>query len=89
VIEVPAIPGASLPLNGGPESGPPLFTDDHSLWVAWAAAWLREYECQTRYLSLLALEAAEDVELRLAWLQWWQATCDCRDASRRLDGNPV
>lgn len=59
--------------------------EDHALWEAWAEAWLREYRCHARYLSLLALDAAEECELRYAWLEWWSATCDCRDASRRLD----
>lgn len=57
----------------------------HPLWVAWEEAWLREYRCYARYLSLLALDGTEDVELASAWLEWWNATCDCRDASRRLD----
>jgi hypothetical protein len=60
--------------------------DDHTLRTAWAAAWLREYRCHTRYLSLLALDAGEEIELRFAWLDWWDATCVCRDALRRLEG---
>jgi hypothetical protein len=60
--------------------------DDHTLRTAWAAAWLREYRCHTRYLSLLALDAGEEIELRFAWLDRWKATCVCRDALRRLEG---
>jgi hypothetical protein len=60
--------------------------EDHTLRVAWEAAWLQEYRCHMRYLSLLALDAAEDCELRFAWLDWWNATCVCRDALRRLEG---
>jgi hypothetical protein len=55
------------------------------LHAAWAAAWLREYRCQTRYISLLEVEAAEELELRFAWLEWWDATCVCREALRRLE----
>jgi hypothetical protein len=59
--------------------------EDHGLRSAWGAAWLREYRCHTHYRSLLALEAVEELELRLAWLDWWNATCLCRDALRRLE----
>ena len=59
--------------------------EDHTLRTAWAAAWLREYRCNTRYLSLLALDAADEVEVRLAWLDWWDAACTCREALRRLE----
>jgi hypothetical protein len=60
--------------------------EEQRLRAAWAAAWLREYRCQTRYVALLALDAVEDLELRLAWLDWWNATCVCREALRRLEG---
>jgi hypothetical protein len=52
---------------------------------AWAAAWLREYRCHTRYLSLLATDSAGELELRFAWLEWWDASCVCREALRRLE----
>jgi len=45
--------------------------EDHGLRAAWAAAALREYRCHARYISLLALEAAGELELRFAWLEWW------------------
>jgi hypothetical protein len=60
--------------------------NEHSLRAAWAAAWLREYRCHTHYLALLALDAAEELELRFAWLDWWDATCVCREAAARLEG---
>ena len=55
------------------------------LRAAWAAAWLQEYRCHVRYLSLLADDAAEELELRFAWLEWWDAACVCREALRRLE----
>jgi hypothetical protein len=64
-------------------------TEEPSLRTAWAAAWLREYRCHTRYLSLLALDAVEEFELRFAWLDWWNATCVCRDALLRLEGSAL
>jgi hypothetical protein len=57
------------------------------LRAAWAEAWLREYRCQLRYIALLQVEAAEELELRFAWLEWWDAACVCRDALRRLEGS--
>lgn len=60
--------------------------ESERLRAAWAAAWLREYRCHTRYVSLLALDTAEELELRFAWLEWWDATCVCREALRRLEG---
>jgi hypothetical protein len=57
------------------------------LRAAWAAAWLREYRCQTRYFSLLEVDAAEELELRFAWLEWWDAACVCREALRRLESS--
>jgi hypothetical protein len=63
-------------------------SESERLRAAWAAAWLREYRCRTRYVSLLALDAAEELELRFAWLEWWDATCVCREALRRLEGTP-
>jgi hypothetical protein len=59
--------------------------EEQPLRAAWAAAWLREYRCHTRYLSLLAQDIVEDFELRFAWLDWWNATCVCREALRRLE----
>jgi hypothetical protein len=64
-------------------------TEEPSLRTAWAVAWLREYRCHTRYLSLLALDAVEEFELRFAWLDWWNATCVCRDALLRLEGSAL
>ena len=61
-------------------------TEGERLRAAWTTAWLREYRCHARYISLLALDAAEELELRFAWLEWWDATCVCREALRRLDG---
>ncbi|HEY6456248.1 MAG TPA: hypothetical protein VIY90_13325 [Steroidobacteraceae bacterium] len=61
----------------------------HTLRAAWAAAWLREYRCYSRYLALLAVDAVEETELRFAWLDWWDATCVCRDALQRLEGSPL
>jgi hypothetical protein len=60
--------------------------EEQPLHAAWAVAWLREYRCHTRYLSLLAQDLVEDLELRFAWLDWWNATCVCREALRRLEG---
>ena len=60
--------------------------EEERLRAAWAAAWLREHRCHARYISLLAVDAAEELELRFAWLEWWDATCVCRDALRRLEG---
>jgi hypothetical protein len=60
-------------------------TEDHRLRAVWAAAWLREYRCNTRYLSLLALDATDELEMRFAWLDWWDAACVCREALRRLE----
>jgi hypothetical protein len=65
-----------------PES---MIESSQPLHAAWAAAWLREYRCHTRYLSLLAQDMVEDFELRFAWLDWWNATCVCREALRRLE----
>lgn len=59
--------------------------EEQPLRAAWAAAWLREYRCHTRYLSLLAQDIVEDLELRFAWLDWWNAACVCREALRRLE----
>lgn len=61
--------------------------EGEQLRAAWAAAWLREYRCHARYIALLAHEAVEELELRFAWLDWWDATCVCRDALRRLERN--
>lgn len=87
--EDPPFPGSmieSFQLYSAPAAAADLPTaEDHRLRSAWAAAWLREYRCHTRYLSLLALDAVEDLELRLAWLDWWNATCICEEASRRLE----
>jgi hypothetical protein len=63
----------------------PSFTEDQELRAAWAKAWLREYRCHTRYLSLLAVDTAAALELRFAWLDWWDAACVCREAARRLE----
>ena len=60
--------------------------EDQRLRAAWAAAWLREYRCHTRYVALLALDVVEEIELRVAWLDWWDATCVCREALHRLEG---
>jgi len=57
----------------------------HRLRTAWAAAWLREYRCESRYIALLETDAAEELELRFAWLEWWDAACTCREALRRLE----
>ena len=57
------------------------------LRAAWAAAWLREYRCHTRYIALLEVDMAEELELRFAWLEWWDAACVCREALRRLEGS--
>ena len=59
--------------------------DVEGLRAAWAAAWLREDRCETRYLCLLQAEPAEELELRFAWLEWWDATCVCREALQRLE----
>jgi hypothetical protein len=64
-------------------------TEDHALRTAWAKAWLREYRCHTRYLSLLEVDAAAERELRFAWLDWWDAACVCREALRRLESGQV
>jgi hypothetical protein len=53
--------------------------------AAWAEAWLREYRCQSRYQSLLGFGEAGDTELRFAWLEWWNAACACREASKQLE----
>ena len=63
----------------------PSFTEDQELRAAWAKAWLREYRCHTRYLSLLAVDAVAELELRFAWLDRWDAACVCREAARRLE----
>jgi hypothetical protein len=63
--------------------------EDHGLRAAWAAAALREYRCHARYISLLALEAAGELELRFAWLEWWDATCVCREALLRLEAAQI
>jgi hypothetical protein len=55
------------------------------LRAQWAAAWFREYQCQTRYLAMLALEMVEEHALRCAWLAWWHANCACREAEARLE----
>ena len=60
-------------------------SEDYELRTAWAKAWLREYRCHTRYLSLIAVDAAAEIELRFAWLDWWDAACVCREALRRLE----
>ena len=62
-----------------------ILTEDYKLRTAWAKAWLREYRCHTRYLSLLAVDAAAELDLRFAWLHWWDATCVCREALRQLE----
>jgi hypothetical protein len=62
-----------------------IAAEDQRLRAAWGAAWLREYRCHIRYVSLLALDAVEDIEVRLAWLDWWNAACVCREALRRLE----
>lgn len=61
--------------------------EEHPLRSAWAAAWLREYRCHARYAALLALDAVEEFELRFAWLDWWHATCACREALRRYESS--
>lgn len=66
-----------------------LPAEDQQLRAAWAAAWVREYRCHTRYLSLLAEDAVEELDLRFAWLEWWNATCVCREALRRLENTPA
>jgi hypothetical protein len=58
---------------------------EETIRAAWAMAWLREYRGQSRYQSLLRSEEAGDTELRFAWLEWWNAACACREASKRLD----
>ena len=60
-------------------------TEDPSLRAAWSAAWLHEHRAHVRYRSLLATDAAEEIELRFAWLAWWDAACVCREALRRLE----
>jgi hypothetical protein len=57
------------------------------LRAAWAEARLREYRCQVRYIALVQVEAAKELELRFAWLEWWDAACVCRDALRRPGGS--
>jgi hypothetical protein len=64
-----------------------IVTEDHELRTAWAKAWLREYRCHTRYLSLLTVDAAAELELRFAWLDWWDAACVCREALHRLESS--
>jgi hypothetical protein len=59
--------------------------EEQSLRAQWAAAWYHEYQCQTHYLALLALEMAEEHALRCAWLAWWHANCACREAEARLE----
>jgi hypothetical protein len=61
------------------------FTEDDELRTAWAKAWLREYRCHTRYISLLTVDEAAELDLRFAWLDWWDAACVCREALRRLE----
>ena len=68
-----------------PESLDFASAEYHRLRAAWAAAWLREYRCHVRYHSLLALDVVEELELRFAWLEWWDATCVCRETLRRLE----
>lgn len=58
---------------------------DRALRAAWAAAWLREYQCHTHYLSLLDRDEVGELELRFAWLDWWDASCVCRAAAERLE----
>jgi hypothetical protein len=70
-------PGVDLP-----------FPEDQALRAAWEKAWLREYRCHSRYLSLLAVDAATELQLRFAWLDWWDAACMCREALRRLESSP-
>jgi hypothetical protein len=62
-------------------------TTEHELRAAWSKAWLREYRCHNRYLSLLAIDAPTELELRFAWLDWWDAACVCREAFRRLENS--
>jgi hypothetical protein len=74
-------------IRGNPRIAVDLAVDEEErLRAAWAAAWLREYRCHARYISLLTVDAAEELELRFAWLEWWDAACMCRDALRRLEG---
>jgi hypothetical protein len=92
-----ADPCRTLYLRGGRESGSPPFAAfkkgleevlrvvDQLLYTEWAAAWLREYRCQCRYIALLDMDGVEDRQLSLAWLAWWRASIECRDASCRLD----
>jgi hypothetical protein len=61
--------------------------DNHSLSVIWAKAWLREYRCNTHYLALLVSDGVDDLDLRSAWLAWWDATCACREALYDLEGS--
>lgn len=90
-----------LSMSGGLDPSPPpifweqlsrlenldfLYREHDPLRDAWAAAWLREYQCHTRYLALLAMDNAEDRELRLAWLHWWHAARACREALAHLEG---
>jgi hypothetical protein len=36
-------------------------------------------------VELHDLDAGEELELRFAWLDWWDANCAGREALRRLD----
>jgi hypothetical protein len=76
----------SVESRGGLRSGMGMNRgEEHSVRAEWAAAWFREYQCQTHYLAVLAQDTAEDCALRCAWLAWWHANCACRDAEARLE----
>jgi hypothetical protein len=59
--------------------------EDLQLRAAWEKAWLSEYRCYTRYLALVAMDDARELDIQFAWLEWWDSTCVCREAARRLE----
>jgi hypothetical protein len=60
-------------------------TEELRLRAAWEKAWLREYQCHTRYLALVEMDEDEERDIQSAWLQWWDAACVCREAARLLE----
>jgi hypothetical protein len=60
-------------------------TEGDKLRTAWEQARLREYHCHARYQTLAITGEAGELELRFAWLAWWDAVCLCWETLRRLE----
>ncbi len=73
------------PRGADTDNRAPTTVADVSPLTRWAHAWLLEYRSHVRYLELLSSLAVDEMQLRLAWLEWWRASCKCREADSDLD----